>query len=41
MGLTAALKLAEASVDVALVEAAEIGWGASGRNNGFFAPGLN
>ena len=40
MGLTAALKLAEASVDVALVEAAEIGWGASGRNNGLIAPGL-
>ncbi len=40
MGLTAALKLAEAAVDVALVEAAEIGWGASGRNNGLIAPGL-
>lgn len=40
MGLTAALKLAEASVRVALIEAAEIGWGASGRNNGLIAPGL-
>jgi len=38
MGLSAALDLAEASVDVVLVEAAEIGWGASGRNNGLIAP---
>ena len=40
MGLSAALDLAEASVDVVLVEAAEIGWGASGRNNGLVVPGL-
>lgn len=40
MGLAAALYLAEAAVDVTLVEAAEIGWGASGRNNGLVAPGL-
>lgn len=40
MGLSAALNLAENGVDVALIEAAEIGWGASGRNNGLVAPGL-
>lgn len=40
MGLMAALTLAENGVDVALVEAAEIGWGASGRNNGLVVPGL-
>lgn len=40
MGLSAALHLAEAGVDVALIEAAQIGWGASGRNNGLVAPGL-
>ncbi|MEZ5911992.1 MAG: FAD-binding oxidoreductase [Paracoccaceae bacterium] len=34
-GLSAALHLAEAGVDVALVEAQDIGWGASGRNGGF------
>jgi len=33
-GLSAALHLAEAGVDVALVEAAKVGWGASGRNGG-------
>ncbi|MGI9223503.1 MAG: NAD(P)/FAD-dependent oxidoreductase [Woeseiaceae bacterium] len=40
MGLSAALHLAEAGADVALIEAAQIGWGASGRNNGLVAPGL-
>lgn len=40
MGLSAALALAESGVRVALLEAAEIGWGASGRNNGLVAPGL-
>lgn len=40
MGLSAALTLAEKGVDVALLEAAEVGWGASGRNNGLVAPGL-
>lgn len=40
MGLSAALHLAEAAVDVTLIEAAEIGWGASGRNNGLVVPGL-
>jgi gamma-glutamylputrescine oxidase len=33
-GLSAALHLAEAGIDVALVEAKRIGWGASGRNGG-------
>ncbi len=33
-GLSAALHLAEAGVDVALVEAERVGWGASGRNGG-------
>ena len=40
MGLSAALALAERGNSVALLEAAEIGWGASGRNNGLVAPGL-
>ena len=40
MGLSAALALAQNGVTVALLEAAEIGWGASGRNNGLVAPGL-
>ncbi len=33
-GLSAALHLAEAGIDVVLVEANRIGWGASGRNGG-------
>lgn len=33
-GLSAALHLAEAGLDVALVEAHRVGWGASGRNGG-------
>jgi gamma-glutamylputrescine oxidase len=33
-GLSAALHLAEAGVDVVLIEAERIGWGASGRNGG-------
>lgn len=40
MGLGAALALAEQGVSVVLLEAAAIGWGASGRNNGLVAPGL-
>ena len=40
MGLAAALKLVDQGARVALIEAAEIGWGASGRNNGLIAPGL-
>jgi glycine/D-amino acid oxidase-like deaminating enzyme len=34
-GLSAAIELAEASVDVRVLEAGHIGWGASGRNGGF------
>lgn len=34
-GLNAALRLAKAGVDVAVVEAQSVGWGASGRNGGF------
>ncbi len=40
LGLSAALALAEAGEDVIVLEAADIGWGASGRNNGLIAPGL-
>lgn len=40
MGVATALALAERGVDVAIVEAAWIGWGASGRNNGLLVPGL-
>jgi glycine/D-amino acid oxidase-like deaminating enzyme len=40
-GLSAALYLREAGVDVAVVEAAEPGWGASGRNNGQVIPTLS
>ena len=39
-GLSAALHLAEAGVDVALLEAETPGWGASGRNGGQVIPGL-
>ncbi len=39
-GLSAALHLAEAGAKVALVEAHEVGWGASGRNGGQVIPGL-
>ncbi len=34
-GLSAALALAQAGIDVVLLEAGPIGWGASGRNGGF------
>ena len=34
-GLSAAIELAEQGVDVCLLEAGTIGWGASGRNGGF------
>ncbi len=37
-GLSAGLYLAEAGADVAVLEAAEPGWGASGRNNGQINP---
>jgi glycine/D-amino acid oxidase-like deaminating enzyme len=40
-GLSTALHLREASVDVAIVEAIEPGWGASGRNNGQVIPTLS
>ncbi|HYW64035.1 MAG TPA: FAD-dependent oxidoreductase [Bradyrhizobium sp.] len=40
-GLSAALHLREAGVEVALVEAMEPGWGASGRNNGQVIPTLS
>lgn len=39
-GLSAALALAERGVDVALVEARRIGWGASGRNGGQLIDGF-
>jgi glycine/D-amino acid oxidase-like deaminating enzyme len=40
-GLSTALHLREAGVDVAVLEAAEPGWGASGRNNGQVIPTLS
>ncbi|SDL07584.1 Glycine/D-amino acid oxidase [Modicisalibacter muralis] len=39
-GLSAALHLAERGVEVTLLEAQSIGWGASGRNGGQVIPGL-
>ncbi|HZD26729.1 MAG TPA: FAD-dependent oxidoreductase, partial [Alphaproteobacteria bacterium] len=39
-GLSAALHLAEAGAKVAVLEAREPGWGASGRNGGMVIPGL-
>jgi len=39
-GLSAALHLAEQGVDVCLIDAAQPGWGASGRNGGQVIPGL-
>src|SRR4051794_883722 len=39
-GLSTALHLAEQGVDVAVLEAHEPGWGASGRNGGQVNPGL-
>lgn len=40
-GLSTALALRKAGVDVVIVEAAEPGWGASGRNNGQVIPMLS
>ena len=40
-GLSTALHLRETGVDVAIVEAVEPGWGASGRNNGQVIPTLS
>lgn len=39
-GLAAALRAAERGAKVIVLEAAEIGWGASGRNNGLVIPAL-
>ena len=39
-GLSAALHLAERGADVVVLDAAEPGWGASGRNGGQVIPGL-
>jgi glycine/D-amino acid oxidase-like deaminating enzyme len=39
-GLSAALHLSEAGIDVAVVDANEPGWGASGRNGGQVNPGF-
>ena len=39
-GLSAALQLAMGGADVAVLEAGEPGWGASGRNGGQVIPGL-
>src|ERR1700694_2337264 len=39
--LSTALHLREAGIDVAIVEAMEPGWGASGRNNGQVIPTLS
>lgn len=39
-GLASALALAEGGLSVAVLDAAEPGWGASGRNNGQIIPGL-
>ena len=40
-GLSTALHAAEAGLSVVVLEAAEIGWGASGRNNGQVIPTLS
>jgi glycine/D-amino acid oxidase-like deaminating enzyme len=40
-GLSTALHLRDAGIDVAIVEAMEPGWGASGRNNGQVIPTLS
>jgi glycine/D-amino acid oxidase-like deaminating enzyme len=39
-GLSSAIHLAQAGAKVAVIEAAEAGWGASGRNGGQVIPGL-
>ena len=38
-GVSTAWRLANSGIEVALVEAHRIGWGASGRNGGFVSPG--
>lgn len=40
-GLSTALGLAERGMAVSLVEARQVGWGASGRNGGFVGPGFS
>ena len=40
-GLSTALHLAEKGYDVAIIEGAQVGWGASGRNGGQIVNGLN
>lgn len=40
-GLSAALELARRGIEVMLIEAREIGWGASGRNAGFVVPNFS
>ncbi len=40
-GLAAALTLAEAGHEVAVIEARRVGWGATGRNGGQLVPGYN
>jgi len=40
-GVSAALHLAKAGADVALLEAREVGWGASGRSGGQILPGFS
>lgn len=40
LGLSTALALAERGRTVVVIEAAKVGWGASGRNNGLIAAGL-
>ena len=40
-GLSAAISLAEHGFNVVVIEAAEVGWGASGRNGGQVVNGLN
>lgn len=40
LGLSAALHLAEAGIDVTVIDAETPGWGASGRNGGQIIPGL-
>src|SRR5262245_28661919 len=39
-GLSTALHLAEAGIDAVVLEASEVGWGASGRNGGQVNAGL-
>ena len=38
-GLSAALELAQQGIDVRVLEAGQVGWGASGRNGGFACMG--